>query len=313
MLQRVDDVMLMAYVDGEIDSETAHEIERAIAKDPGLARRARAMRDSAVFARGAFAEALHEPVPDRLIAVLSAGAVGAAAAAAAATQMTAAASGGGQAAAAASNVVPFAAKTVAGFSVATIKALAASALVAALGLGVAYQQGWLRSSVAPSPAVTNIAATDPSAATATTGERWLDHVAGFYREYATAQQQGRMLVDFSGDHIQELEQWFSQRLNRQIHVPDLTSHGFSPQGGRMLIINGKPAAHLLYVGRTGEVVGVVIAFSEGANTPGRLASRDNVNIVYWREQGYSYAFVGTQPSELLWRMADQTWSALAPI
>ena len=29
--------------------------------------------------------------------------------------------------------------------------------------------------------------------------------------------------------------------------------------------------------------------------------------------GYAYAFVGTQPSELLWRMADQTWSALAPI
>ena len=81
----------------------------------------------------------------------------------------------------------------------------------------------------------------------------------------------------------------------------------------MLIINGKPAAHLLYVGRTGEVVGVVIAFSEGANTPGRLAHRDNVNIVYWREQGYAYAFVGTQPSELLWRMADQTWSALSPI
>ena len=309
MLSRVDDVMLMAYVDGEIDSETAHEIERAIAKDPSLARRARAMRDSSAFARAAFAEALHEPVPDRLLAVLTAGAVGGAAAAA--TQMTAAS--GGQAAATASNVVPFAAKATTVFGATAIKALAASVLAVAVGLGVGYQQGWFRNPSTPAPAVTNIAATDPGAATQATGERWLDHVAGFYREYATAQQQGRMLVDFTGDHIQELEQWFSQRLNRQIHVPDLTSHGFSPQGGRMLIINGKPAAHLLYVGRTGEVVGVVIAFSEGPNTPGRLAHRDNVNIVYWREQGYAYAFVGTQPSELLWRMADQTWSALAPI
>ena len=78
-------------------------------------------------------------------------------------------------------------------------------------------------------------------------------------------------------------------------------------------INGRPAAHLLYVGRTGDLVGVVIAFSEGETTPGRLANRESVNIVYWREQGYAYAFVGTQPAELLWRMADQTWSSLAPI
>src|SRR5689334_19555411 len=123
MLQRVDDVMLMAYVDGEIDSETAHEIERAIAKDAGLARRARAMRDSSAFARAAFAEALHEPVPDRLIAVLGAGAIGAAAATAAAAQMTAATGGGQAAAATASNVVPFAAKTIVGVSMTTIKAL----------------------------------------------------------------------------------------------------------------------------------------------------------------------------------------------
>src|SRR5262249_56920375 len=63
MLSRVDDVMLMAYVDGEIDSETAHEIERAIAKDPALARRARAIRDSSPFARPSFPEARHAPVP----------------------------------------------------------------------------------------------------------------------------------------------------------------------------------------------------------------------------------------------------------
>ncbi len=312
MLQRVDDVMLMAYVDGEIDSETAHEIERAIAKDPSLARRARAMRDSAAFARAAFAEALHEPVPDRLLAVLGAGAIGAAAATAAATQMTAAS--GGQATVTAANVVPFAAKASAGVGMTAVKALAASVMAVALGLGVAYQSGWLRSPTAPAPAVTNVAATDPGEAQRQTGDRWLDHVAGFYREYATTlQREQRLLVDFSGEHIQELEQWFSQRLNRRLIVPDLTAHGYRPQGGRMLIINGKPAAHLLYVGRTGDLVGVVIAFGDGPNTPGQLSRRDTVNIVYWREQGYAYAFVGTQPPELLWRMADQTWSALAPI
>ncbi|MBL8835127.1 MAG: hypothetical protein JNL66_02735 [Alphaproteobacteria bacterium] len=319
MLPRVDDVMLMAYVDGEVDSETAHEIERAIAKDPSVARRARALRDSAAFARAAFSEALHEPIPDRLLAALGA----TAAAAAAAQALTQAAAPAAPAAApvppaaapAAANVVPFPLRRAGLGGGMAAKAIAASVVAVTVGLAAAYQGGYLQQQAA-APAVTNVATNAPAEAARTPamGERWLDHVAGFYREYATTlQREQRLLVDFSGEHIRELEQWFSQRLNRQLNVPDLSPHGYQPQGGRMLIINGRPAAHLLYVGRTGDLVGVVIAFSEGETTPGRLATRDSVNIVYWREQGYAYAFVGTQPAELLWRMADQTWSSLAPI
>src|ERR1700739_4099506 len=69
-MSRVDDVMLMAYVDGEVDAATAREIETALAGDPTLAIRVQHLRDGAMMARGAFAEVLHEPVPDRLIAAL---------------------------------------------------------------------------------------------------------------------------------------------------------------------------------------------------------------------------------------------------
>jgi anti-sigma factor RsiW len=65
-MERVDDVMLMAYVDGEVDAATAREIEAAIAADPAVAARAQRLRNSAVMARAAFADALHEPVPERL-------------------------------------------------------------------------------------------------------------------------------------------------------------------------------------------------------------------------------------------------------
>src|SRR5262245_7732992 len=68
---RIDDVMLMAYVDGEIDAATAREIERSLAADPALAARMRALRDSAAIARSAYAGAMHEPVPERLTAVFS--------------------------------------------------------------------------------------------------------------------------------------------------------------------------------------------------------------------------------------------------
>ena len=69
-MSRVDDVMLMAYVDGEVDAQTAREIETALTGDPALVLRVQQLRDGAMMARGAFAEVLHEPVPDRLIAAL---------------------------------------------------------------------------------------------------------------------------------------------------------------------------------------------------------------------------------------------------
>lgn len=52
-MTRVDDVMLMAYVDGEIDATTARQIEQAIGGDPALAARAKMFRDSASLLRGA--------------------------------------------------------------------------------------------------------------------------------------------------------------------------------------------------------------------------------------------------------------------
>src|SRR6185295_12717399 len=80
-------------------------------------------------------------------------------------------------------------------------------------------------------------------------EGWLDNVAAFYREYdGTLQKEQRLLVDFGAEHIGELEKWFSSRLNRQISVPDLSAFGYQPQGGRLLIIRGRPAAQFLYAG-----------------------------------------------------------------
>ena len=96
-------------------------------------------------------------------------------------------------------------------------------------------------------------------------------------------------------------------------MPDLSSFGFQPQGGRLLIIGGKPAAQFLYAGENSQLVGLVVAMTDQPARGGRLEQRDGVNIVHWRENGYAYAFVGKTDGQKLWRMADATWSALKPI
>src|SRR5258708_22317573 len=49
---------------------TAREIEASIAADSSVAVRVQHLRDSAVLARSAFTDVLHEPVPDRLVGAL---------------------------------------------------------------------------------------------------------------------------------------------------------------------------------------------------------------------------------------------------
>jgi anti-sigma factor RsiW len=64
----IDDDALNAFVDGQLPSARAAEVEAAIARDPELAARAAAYRAQNAHLREAFDEWLHEPVPAALIA-----------------------------------------------------------------------------------------------------------------------------------------------------------------------------------------------------------------------------------------------------
>jgi hypothetical protein len=63
----VSDEALMAYADGEADASTRADIETAMRNDPELRRRVEQHRALRQSLQGAFAAALDEPVPQRLI------------------------------------------------------------------------------------------------------------------------------------------------------------------------------------------------------------------------------------------------------
>ncbi len=275
-MSRVDDVMLMAYVDGEVDPATAREIEKSIADDAELAARARAMRDSAALARAAFTDVLHEPVPHRLAAIFD--------------KVKFAEPAAGQ-------VIRLTGamrvRQIAGM------ALAASIALAVFGVAGLYMTGRL---------------TPPSGLQFAASDRWLDHVAGFYTVYSgTLVREERMLIDFASDDIPELEKWFGAKLNRSLQVPDLSSLGYAIQGGRLLVIGGEPAAQFIYNSPQGELVGLVIAFTPDPDLAAREELRKDVNIVHWRKAGYAYAFVGKLPFAALREIADKAWRELDTI
>lgn len=285
---RIDDVMLMAYVDGEVDAQTAREIEATIAADPAIGRRVAMFRQTATMMRGAFGEVLHEPVPDRLLNALGAGAASAPAAA-----------GGARA-------VPMRVRTERrGYLWRNAGWAAAAAIGAVALLNAASQQG-----IAP---FAQRAPVQEVAATTTDAERWIDNLAAWYRVHrASFEKDQRLLVDIGAENVEELERWVGAKLQREIAVPDLTSFGYRQQGGRLLLIGRRPAAQFFYATESGELVQLVIGFTDQPDRDGRLDQRDDVNIVSWREKGYAYAFIGRIDGKRLWAMADATWAKLKP-
>lgn len=67
----VDDLTLLAYVDGELDAATARAVEEEVRGDPQAARRVRRLRESSAVIRAAVNEPIHGPVPHGLIGALS--------------------------------------------------------------------------------------------------------------------------------------------------------------------------------------------------------------------------------------------------
>ncbi|MDD3447910.1 MAG: RT0821/Lpp0805 family surface protein [Gammaproteobacteria bacterium] len=65
-MTRFDDGILVAYVDGELDNDTAAAVEGWLARDAAAAARARRLREQAGLLRAAFNGVLNEPVPQRL-------------------------------------------------------------------------------------------------------------------------------------------------------------------------------------------------------------------------------------------------------
>src|SRR5579863_6130962 len=67
-MQKHSDEALVAYLDGELDSAERGHVEAWLEADPAVRERLAALAQSADLVRGAYADFVNEPLPERLIA-----------------------------------------------------------------------------------------------------------------------------------------------------------------------------------------------------------------------------------------------------
>jgi anti-sigma factor RsiW len=282
------DEALVAYLDGELDGAERRHVEAWLEADPAVRDRLAALAQSVDLVRSAYADIVNEPVPPRLIAAAS-GAGGAAQAAPQEAEIL---------------VLKRQSRTAAALPYRRWQVgLAAAAGLFGIvfgGAGTYFGMG-LFNPVSPT-AETRLAAVAAN-------NSWLDNAAGYYK--LTVNAGDNMLIDVPAtSDTSEALQKISQSLPQQVRLPDLKPWGLSFRGARLVVVDGRPAAQLVYV-TDNKAIGpltLVIGASKQPDIPRTFERRQDVNLLYWRHQGRAYALAGQSDIGWLWGIAnDVAW------
>jgi anti-sigma factor RsiW len=285
-MQKRSDDRLIAYLDGELEMAERREIEAWLDTDPAAREKLAALAESANLVRLAFDEVMHEPLPDRLIA--------------AARGETVSSEPGAQ-------VLPFERRPGKGRTPAAQRwwiglPVAASLFGLLLGGGVAYLGV---AKLAPG----GIGGKQPAVEMAAADNVWLDNAAGYFKLFVSAGDGAMIDVPATGDPREALQK-ISQSLPQEVRLPDLKPWGLNFRGARLVVAEGRPAAQLVYT-TDNKAIGpltLIIGSSKEPDVSPALARRQDVNLLYWRHQGRSYALVGQSDVGYLWGIAnDVAW------
>jgi anti-sigma factor RsiW len=281
-MQKHNDETLVAYLDGELDNGERTDVEAWLDADPGARDRVLALAESATLLRSAFAELVHEPLPERLIA----------------------AARGETIASLEAEIVPLhpRQRETAMPTRRWHSGFAMAAGLAGLVVGGAltyFGNGVLVPTLHPG---------DRQVQTVSVNS-WLDNAAGDYK--LTVNAGGTPLIDVpaSGDNGEALQK-ISQNLPQQVRLPDLKPWGLSFRGARLVVVEGKPAAQLIY-DTDNKAIGpltLIIGSSKQPDIAPTFDKRQDLNLLYWRHQGRASVLVGQSEIGWLWGIAnDVAW------
>ncbi len=277
-MQKPNDELLIAYLDGELDAAAAAEVAGMLERDAALGERARRLAESAAMLRAAFDEVLHEPVPERLLA---------------------AARGTGKVVHMPQPRARRAKQILADWRSWIAVPIAASIASLVIGGSLGYLAG-------TSPSLNPAETQNLNLATGS----WLDNIAGYHRLFVAAGADDAGLVDIPADGQADSARKVAAQLPSDFRLPDLKPWGLVFQGARFLIIEGRPATQLFYT-TDNKALGpltVVVASTSRPDIAPTFDRRGDLNLLYWRHQGHAYALVGSADIGYLWNIHnDLAW------
>jgi anti-sigma factor RsiW len=293
-MQKLNDELLVAYLDGELDDKQQADVEARLEEDAAARDRLTRLGESTALVRAAFDELLREEVPQHLIAAI---------------HKADPAAGNEPEDGRGAQILPFrmrqAARGLAPYRRWWIAVpVAASLFGIMIGGGLGYLGLGSTKSGEQQVAIQNAA---------TNG--WLDNVAEFHKLFVSAPGENSFADIPANENGGEVLQKISQRTAQQnLRVPDLKPWGLVFQGARLVVVEGRSAAQLVYTAdnkTVGKAIGpltVLIGLTKRPDISPTFEHRQDVNMLYWRRKGHVYVIVGQADSGYMWGLAnDVEW------
>lgn len=119
-------------------------------------------------------------------------------------------------------------------------------------------------------------------------------------------------VRADSEDAQNLPKWLSKRLDRKINIPDLSRHGLSLVGGRVLPGSEGPAAQLMYEDKGGQRITLyIVAAADSSDSAMRRSSIGSLETVSWDDEMIRCALVGNLPTDRMDAIAKDTYQQLS--
>ena len=271
---KMDSILLMAYVDGELSAEECHEVEKEIAVSPDAAEFVAQLQNARLPYAEAFAQQKLPPVPDSLTEAV-------AAMARAHAQRTTT-PGANDATVAPSVFTPPSAPVRSRLRIAP--QWLAVAFVAGLfcyGVGMRFLPGVGAGSNSTHTATLTEANPDASS--------WVAAAAGYQQLYSRETvAQVPVNAEVTAQTVDEIQH--QDGLN--VRIPDLSSAGLTFKRMQRLRYDDKPLVQIVYLPQQGGPIALCVMKEAKADAALAEHRIDSMNVVTWRHADLSYALIG---------------------
>jgi len=122
--------------------------------------------------------------------------------------------------------------------------------------------------------------------------------------------EGRHAVEVAANEEDHLVTWLSNRVGTQLMAPDLTTHGFTLVGGRLLPFEQGSAAQLMYENADGQRLTLYITAGAPGTPEVDYASAGALHTYYWTSDAIDCAMVSDLPAETIRTIATSAWRQL---
>lgn len=269
--RRVTEDELHAYVDGQLDGDRRLAVERWLADDPEALRRVEDYRAQTVLLHEVFDSVLREPLSDP------------------SQDLTDKLKGR----------LAFNDNRPVWHARPWVRMAAAVALVVAGATGGYFGRG--------APAPVNVAQQQQAVP-----PQQQQNLKAFAEEATQAHRfytsDERFQVEMGADNQNELNNWLSQRVGRDVFGPDLSRVGYRLIGGRSMPINRGAGAQYMYANDQNKRITLFVAPQSGQETSFSFAQNGDVATFYWVEGSLAYALIGRLSKEELLQVSQAVYN-----